>query len=206
MKKMMVFAGLLALATVAFAQESRQDLSLSGEAIGGPQVYGNTVTNTSTWGGGFLASYRYMLTPRSALEGNYGWAHNAQKFSTSTLGAPPPAGNGGNHVHTRQQEFSAAYVYTRNYRNYNPFAEIGVGAMMFSPLQDFGTQIPDLKRTTSVGGLAGLGLAYELSPSFDIRAEYRGFFAKAPTFGFATINTNRYEWFSMPSIGIAYHF
>ncbi|MDR3736764.1 MAG: porin family protein, partial [Acidobacteriaceae bacterium] len=82
MKKMMVFVGLLFLATAAFAQESRQDISLSGIAVMGPQVYGNGVTQNSTISGGFLGSYRYMVTPRSALELNYGWAHNSQKFQT----------------------------------------------------------------------------------------------------------------------------
>jgi outer membrane immunogenic protein len=202
MKKMMVFAGLLLLigitTTAAFAQESRQEFSLSGEAIAGPQVYGNTVTQTSTVSGGFLASYRYMLTPRSALEVNYGWAHNSQKFETNPLSI---------RVHTRQQEFSAAYVYTRNYRNFNPFAELGIGVLTFTPLRDPGTTDLDAVKTNkSFGGLAGVGLAYELSPSFDVRAEYRGFLAKAPNFNEANFKTGRYEWFSIPTIGISYHF
>jgi opacity protein-like surface antigen len=198
MKKMMVFAVLLLLATAAFAQESRQDVSISGEAIAGPQVYGNTVTQTSTVSGGFLASYRYMLTPRSALEVNYGWEHNSQKFHTDPLSI---------RVHTRQQEFSAAYVYTRNYRNFNPFAEVGIGLLTFTPLRDAGTTDLDATKTNkTVGGLAGLGLAYELSPSFDIRVEYRGMLGKAPNFNEANFQTRRYEWFSIPTIGIAYHF
>jgi outer membrane immunogenic protein len=212
MKKMMaVFVVLLGLtfttATAAFAQESRQDVSISGETIFGPQVYGNAVTQTSTVSGGFLASYRYMLTPRSALEVNYGWAHNSQLFSDSETHSIP--GCACIHVHTRQQEFTAAYVYTRNYRNFNPFAEVGLGVMVFTPLRDAGTASLDLsKANKNVGMLAGLGLAYELSPSFDIRAEYRGFLAKAPSFNSPEndFKTNRYEWFSVPSIGIAYHF
>ena len=201
MKKMMVLAGLLILTTAAYAQESRQEASLSAEGIGGPQVYGNAVTQTSTLSGGFLASYRYMLTPRSALEANYGWAHNSQKFSTSSLNA---------RIYTRQQEFSAAYVYTRNYHNFNPFAEIGVGALVFSPMEQASTSFLSAKRNTNIGGLGGLGLAYELSPSFDVRVEYRAFLAKAPNYGAVyggtNFNTNRYEVFSIPSIGVSYHF
>jgi hypothetical protein len=49
-------------------------------------------------------------------------------------------------------------------------------------------------------------LAYEISPSFDIRAEYRGFVTKAPDFGVASFKTNRYYLISIPAIGIAYHF
>jgi len=203
MKKMMLMMGLLvAMSAAAFAQESRQDVSLSYEGIAGPQVYGNTVTQTSTIGGGFLASYRFMVSPRSSIEANYGWAHNSQKYSTSALS------NG--RVHTRQQEISGAYVYSRNYHNFNPFLEAGIGALVFSALDDSGTSFLDTKRQTTVGGLFGGGVAYEISPSFDLRLEYRGMLAKAPDFklvnGTNNLNTSRYEWFSIPAFGIAYHF
>jgi len=45
-----------------------------------------------------------------------------------------------------------------------------------------------------------------LSPSFDIRVEYRGFVVKTPNFGFGNITANRYEVLSMPTLGVAYHF
>ena len=78
--------------------------------------------------------------------------------------------------------------------------------MIFHPIRDFGTTTFDAKQTTSIGGLFGVGVAYELSPSFDIRAEYRGFVVKAPSYGLDSFKTNRYEILSTPSIGIAYHF
>ena len=74
------------------------------------------------------------------------------------------------------------------------------------PLLDAGTNQFDAKQNTNIGGLFGAGLAYEISPSFDIRAEYRGFLVKTPDFGLDTFKTNRYEVVSTPSIGIAYHF
>jgi len=109
-------------------------------------------------------------------------------------------------VHTRQEEITGAYVYSRNYHNFNPFVEIGVGGMIFTPIRDFATNQLDTKQNTNIGGLAGGGVAYEISPSFDIRAEYRGFLVKTPDFGRADYKTNRYEWLSLPAIGIAYHF
>ena len=58
------------------------------------------------------------------------------------------------------------------------------------------------------GALFGGGVAYELSPSWDIRAEYRGFLVKTPNFSLPNgiFNTNRYEVISTPAIGVAYHF
>ncbi len=74
MKKTMLLLGALMLfAAAGYAQESRQDVSVSGTVPFAPQITGNSVQkNTSVTIGG-LASYRYMLTPRSALEFNYGY-------------------------------------------------------------------------------------------------------------------------------------
>jgi opacity protein-like surface antigen len=139
-----------------------------------------------------------MVTPRSALELNYQWAQYYTNFSTSQL----PSIN----IHTRLQEISAAYVYNFTFRRWNPFAEAGVGAFLFTPLDDSGTQQFNPKRVTNIGALYGAGIAYELSPSFDIRAEYRGLIVKAPSFGFGNFDTKRYYNISDPVVGIAYHF
>jgi outer membrane immunogenic protein len=199
MKKMMVIGALLLGSAVGYAQESRQDVSVSGFGLFAPNVQGNgvnpMVTTVTT---GFLGSYRYMVTPRSALELNYGFAQNSDKYFTSSIR------NG--EIHARQQEISGAYVYNLNFKRFNPFAEIGVGGMIFTPILDNGTHQLDAKQNTNIGGLFGGGLAYELSPSFDLRVEYRGFLLKAPDFGETEFKSNRYYVISTPAIGVAYHF
>jgi outer membrane immunogenic protein len=201
MKKTILLLGALMLTAVAgYAQESRQDVSISGTGAFAPQVNGNAVQKNTTTTLGLLASYRYMLTPRSALEVNYGYAQNTQKYMVF--------GKAQGGIHTLQSEYSAAYVYSLNFGNFNPFAEIGVGAMVFHPLKDNGTFQIDAKSNTNIGGLFGAGLAYQISPSFDVRVEYRGFVAKTPDFGLPgdIFKTNRYQVVSSPSLGIAYHF
>ena len=201
MKKTMLLLGALMVSTAAgYAQESRQDVSLSGTVAFAPQITGNSVQKNTSMTIGGLASYRYMLTPRSALEINYGYQQNTQYYQV--FGKK----NGG--IHVLQQEFSGAYVFNLNFKNFNPFLEGGPGAMIFLPLKDAGTSDLDAKRNTNVGALFGGGVAYELSPSFDIRVEYRGFLVKTPHFSLPgnTFNTNRYEVISTPSIGVAYHF
>jgi opacity protein-like surface antigen len=199
MKKMMLLGALvLGVATMAHAQESRQDASISFMGVTAPQVNGLGVfPMRSTITGGVLGSYRYMLTPRSALELNYTFAQDTIYYNNIS--------NGG-HVHTRQQEISGAYVYSRTYGNFNPFVEAGVGGMIFTPVLDYGTSNIDAKQNTNVGGLFGAGVAYEISPSFDIRVQYRGFVMKAPDFGISSFKTSRYYVVSTPAIGIAYHF
>lgn len=198
MKKTMLLGALMLMAAAGYAQESRQDASVSAIGVFGPQVNGNAVQLNSTGTVGFLGSYRYMLTPRSALELNYGFAQNSIAYRTSFV---PNA-----RIHTRQQEISGAYVYNMNFRNFNPFLEAGVGAMLFSPIRDSRTTQLDAKRNTNIGALFGGGIAYELSPSFDIRVQYRGFVVKAPDFGNTDFKTNRYQVISMPAVGVAYHF
>lgn len=200
MKKMMLLGALLVCAAaVGRAQESRQDFSMSFIGTYAPDVYGLSVHpmhSTST--GGFLGSYRYDLTPRSQLELNYTWAQYSIRYYSTTF----PQGE----VHTRQQEITGAYVYTRTYHRYNPFLEAGVGGYIFTPILDNGTHQLDAKQNTNIGALFGGGLAYELSPSFDIRIQYRGFLLKAPDFGESGFKTNRYYVNMTPAIGVAYHF
>ncbi|HTD97230.1 MAG TPA: outer membrane beta-barrel protein [Edaphobacter sp.] len=201
MKKTMLLLGALMLSAAAgYAQESRQDVSIMATAPFAPEIHGNSVQKNTTTTLGFVASYRYMLTPRSALELNYGYAQNTQKYIVFGKNA------GG--IHTLQQEISAAYVYNLTFKNFSPFAEVGVGTMIFSPIKDAGTFRLDAQRNTAIGGLFGAGVSYEISPSFDIRAEYRGFVAKTPDFGLPgdIFKTNRYQIVSTPSIGVAYHF
>ena len=200
MKKMMLLGALLVLAARGYAQESRQDVSFSGTGFFGPQVNGNGAQLNSTGSLGLLTSYRYMLTPHSALELNYSFTQNQQVYKVSFNGV------NGQRIHSRAQEITGAYVYSLTFKRFNPFAEVGVGGMIFTPIRDFGTQTLDTKQNTNIGALFGGGVAYELSPSWDVRLEYRGFLSKAPDFGISNFKTNRYEVWSIPAIGVAYHF
>jgi opacity protein-like surface antigen len=200
MKKMMLLGALfICAAAVGRAQESRQDVSMSFIGVYAPDVYGGVVhPMTSTKTGGVLASSRYDLTPRSQLELNYSFAQNSIKYNSISF----PQGE----VHARQQEITGAYIYTRSYHNYNPFLEAGVGGYIFTPILDNGTHQLDAKQNTNIGALFGGGVAYEISPSFDVRVGYRGFLLKAPDFGEPGFKTNKYYVLMTPSIGVAYHF
>jgi opacity protein-like surface antigen len=201
MKKTMLLLGALMVSAAAgYAQESRQDVSVSGSVAFAPQITGNSVQKNTSMTIGLVASYRYMLTPRSALEVNYGYQQNTQYYQV--FGKK----NGG--IHVLQQEISGAYVFNMNFKNFSPFLEGGPGAMIFTPLKDAGTSNLDAKQNTNIGALFGGGVAYELSPSFDIRVEYRGFLVKTPNFSLPgnVFNTNRYEIISTPALGVAYHF
>ena len=200
MKKIALIAFLLTVCVAASrAQESRQDFSLSGSALIEPFVASSTTVQVhSNTAFGLLASYRFMLTPNSAVEANYGITnHNFINYYVNP-----------NHyqVNTRTQEISAAYVRSFTFKKFNPFLEGGPGAFIFLPIRNSGTTSLDVKQQTAIGGLYGGGIAYEISPSFDIRAEFRGFVTKVPTFGNNQFTTNKWYNIYYPTVGVAYHF
>src|ERR1700691_630273 len=131
MKKIAIIAFLLAgCAAAGHAQESRQDLSISGTLLIDPFIASQTdVQVHSNYALGALASYRFMLTPSSALEANYGITYqNTMKYHAPNIAA---AGIG---IPVRTQEISGAYVHMFNYKKYNPFVEGGPGALIFLPI------------------------------------------------------------------------
>ncbi len=200
MKKIALTALLLAVCVAAGrAQESRQDVSISGTALIEPfKASSTTVQVNSTPAYGGLLSYRFMLTPSAALEANYGLTYqNSIGFYVNP-----------NHykVLTRTQELSAAFVKSFVFKNFNPFVEAGPAALIFLPIRNSGTTNVDAKQQTTVGGMYGAGFAYELSPSFDLRVEYRGLVTKVPNFGLSQLSANRWYNISNPAIGFAYHF
>lgn len=195
-----------ALALSALAQESRQDISVSGSGVIGVSVPGlPAVTSNIALGG--LVSYRYMVTPRSGLELNYQYSQTQFQY-TGFYNCQNPNGTTcpSLFVHARQQEISGAYVYNLSFRNWNPFAEVGAGGYIFTPIQDAKTSVFDVAQNTNIGAFYGVGAAYQISPSFDIRAEYRGLIIKVPSFSIPGARTGVYQNINDPVIGIAYHF
>jgi outer membrane immunogenic protein len=207
MKKIVLVLFLLAgFAAAGRAQESRQDVSISGIGLIPPFIASSTdVQVHSNSAFGVLASYRFMLTPNSAIEANYGVTYQNQYtyLISNSLRIP---------IQTRTQEISGAFVRSFTYRKFNPFVEAGPTALIFLPIRNSGTATQDAKQQTEVGVLYGGGIAYEISPSFDIRAEYRAYITKVPNFGLgsgnSTENLTTNKWFNIyvPTIGVAYHF
>ncbi len=197
MKKLVFFLGLLPLlAATGFAQ-SRQDVSMSFVGTLQPVITGNDVTQSSTIGIGDLIEYRFMLNPSNALEANYEYSQFTQKYTTSFSNA---------RIHSRYQEASLEYVRSFVFKKFNPFVAGGIGLFLYDPIDDTHTTTIAAKKSTSIGELFGGGIAYELSPSWDLRVEYRGTIVKDNYYGIKIYSTDRYYVINQPAIGFAYHF
>lgn len=206
MKKLFVFFCLLPmLAGVALAQDegARQDINLSFMGDIQPYVSSNSapvVRQDSTLGAGLYLGYRYLLTPSSGLEANYSYSHFTQKFSY--------AGENGR-VYTGFQEATGAYVHTFNFRRWNPFLEAGGGMVFFTPNRAK-SNVYDTQQGHGLTVLFGGGIAYELSPSWDLRVQYRAQLLSSYNFGLSSSPYNftvgRRYIMSQPAVGLAYHF
>lgn len=202
MKKLLFLLCLLPmLARIGFAQDEglRQDINLSFMGTIQPYVSGRStpfVKQTSTLGDGLYLGYRYLLTPNGAVEANYSYSHFTNKFLYS----------GGNaRVYTSLQEATFAYVRSFEFKRFNPFVEGGGGLLFFSPIGRKTTTL-DTELTKSLSVLLGGGIAYELSPSWDLRVQYRAQIFNTNDFGIKRLDTGRRYIVSQPAIGFAYHF
>ena len=212
MKKLLFILCLLpVLAATGFAQEegARQDVNLSFMGTIQPYVEGSNtasggagtttyVQQHSTLGTGVYLGYRYLLTPNGAIEGNYSYSRFTNKFTSNI---PSSA-----RIPTSMQEATFAYVRTFPFRKFNPFLEGGGGLLFFSPLGGAALTSLDTHQTKTFTVLLGGGIAYELSPSWDLRVQYRAQIFTPTDFSLARYSLGRRYIVSQPAIGFSYHF
>ena len=175
-------AVLFALAGAGFAQDLKSEVNVEGIA-GITQSTNNLILPYSaTIGGGFLAGYRYHLSPLFAIEGDYGFMRNTQKlFDIAGL-------TNGLGIQTNVQELTGAAVLgpSGNHR-FRPYVLAGGGALFFRPTNnavnslfgignDFGVTVSQTRPAFLYGGGVDIGITRYMA----LRAEYRGLLFKAP--------------------------
>jgi outer membrane immunogenic protein len=178
----------------AFAQEAGRS-EVSVQALGSfvKSTTDNGVQQSATDSGGVLANYRFFFTSDNGVEVNYGYSLNTQTYGLPT----GPFG-----VKAHQDEVSAAYVYRHPLHRFTPFAEAGVGALIFDP-----KDAPGASTQTQAAFVYGAGADYSLTKRVFLRAEYRGLVYNSPTFDLTeTSGTDRVTHRAEPSIGFGYRF
>jgi opacity protein-like surface antigen len=173
----------------------------NGRSEASVQAFGSFVKTTNQNGidqgatnsGGVLASYRFFFSNSHGVEVNYGYSLNTQTFGL-------PAGPLG--VKSNQHEVTTAYVYRHALRGFTPFAEAGVGALIFNP-----TDAPGASTQARAAFVYGGGADFNLTSRIFLRAEYRGFVYNSPTFDLGpALGTDRVTHRAEPSIGFGYRF
>jgi outer membrane autotransporter protein len=212
-----VFGSLAVLtffATAGFAQDLKSQVNVEGVA-GITQSNNNFLFPTSaTVGGGFLAGYRYNLSPLFAVEGDYAWMRNSQSFNILNIGSG---------IQTNVQELTGAAVLTpgSNHR-VRPYLMAGGGAVFFHPtnsaintLLGLGSNVGVNVNETKPAFLYGGGVDFDLTRYMALRAEYRGLLFKAPGLEIpglsgipvlGSLTSSGFTHMAQPAVGLVWRF
>lgn len=199
MKRCVVtLVAVFALATgMAFAQSSG-DFSANLTGAFGTSTSGNGLTQTPTNSAGLLLSGRFNFGQFSAIEANYGYTKNSQKYLDQF----------GNFtaVQAGVHEVTGAYVLRMNHGPVRPFALAGGGLLVFDPTSANNPLLFTGSRQTRPTFLYGAGADIRLNRLVALRAQYRGLLYKAPTFGESSLDTGSVEHTAEPSVGLVVRF
>ena len=179
----------LLLGFAATAQEIKHEITVQGSGFFTKQTTGSGITSKPTNAGGFMMGYRANLNNWFAVEGDYDYFRNSQKFL-----APKSF----TQVRTNVNAITAAGVLKLPaFRNVRPFAIAGGGVMVFDPRTHIGNG-NQARGTFVYGGGADLPVMKHVA----LRAQYRGFVYKVPDFDASNIKVDKFTHSAVPSAGV----
>jgi outer membrane immunogenic protein len=191
----LVFGGAL-LAAPMFAQEEapfyRNEASVQAFGSFTKSTTENGIQQNATNTGGVLGSYRWFFNQHNGVELNYGYSLNTLNFNQST-------GNTG--VNTYSHEATAAYVFRFPMHRFTPFAEAGVGALIFDPKNFAGASAQ-----AKPAFVYGAGADFNISKRLFLRAGYRALVYNSPNFDISGLSNDRLTHRAEPFGGIGFRF
>jgi len=188
-----IVAGIALLSMRAVAQELRSEVSVQGTGFFTKDSNGNGIENKPTETGGLLIGYRYNINRWLAAEANYGYDRNTQSYFGSTFARVQ------SNIH---QITGSAVVKLPSFARIQPYVITGGGGLIFDPTGDAGGATSQAKGAFLYGG----GADYAFTKHLSLRAEYRGFVYKAPSFNVASLKTDSWTHTAQPSAGIVFRF
>jgi opacity protein-like surface antigen len=192
---MMAVASVLSM--TAAAQEVRSEINVQGTGFFTSNRDNNGITHRTTNTGGFLLGYRYNVNNWLSAEANYGWTQNSQLYS-GDFGAASVRAD----VH---QVTGSAVVKLPTIFRLQPFVRAGGGTLIFDPTDASGNFFGATSETRGAF-LYGAGADYAFTRHLALRAEYRGFVYKAPSFNLVSLNSDAWTHTAQPSAGIVFKF
>src|SRR5271166_4950316 len=156
------------------AQEFRNEVTVQGSGFFNKETTDGGITNKATNSGGVMAGYRFNLKNWLAVEGDYDYFRNSQKFWSSSGTAFIPMNV---YAATGTAIVKLPSFKVPAFKVVSPFALAGGGAMFFDPREGSVSN-----EQTRGAFLYGGGFDVPLARHVDLRAQYRGFVYKAPDF------------------------
>lgn len=192
---LMLCAMALLAAAPALAQKAlkNDDVAVDGFYQFTQTVSGNGITDTPTKSGGGTATFRHSYHWWLGYEAGYGYTRYHENYTGVPFG-----------IQHNQHDFSGSYYVHGPTVLVQPFALVGVSALLQAPSLNGGQNVP---REWEPGINFGVGANVPLLTShLGLRFEYRGLYYKAPDFGEATLKTNAYRETSEPMVGAYFRF
>jgi opacity protein-like surface antigen len=156
------------------------------------------MTDEATNSGGVMAGYRFNLKKWLAVEGDYDYFRNDQKFSASSGTTLIPTNV---HAVTGTAIVKLPSFKMPGVKIVSPFVLAGGGAMFFDPRGGSVT-----KEQTRGVFVYGGGVDVPISKHFLVRAQYRGFVYKIPDFEMTSLKVDKYTHSAVPSAGLVFTF
>lgn len=164
-----------------------------------PTAIKNQIATNSA---GVLVGYRIHLTHWEALEVEYGYTQNGQRYYTPATA--PGTGPAAYAITSTMNDLDGNEVITtpRILGFLQPFVLAGGGVVIFSP---HGVSLPGATRQTEGMFDYGAGLDFHIV-HLGARLEFRELNFKAPYFGLAFLKTDKWTRVASPSVGLIFTF
>jgi opacity protein-like surface antigen len=198
MKTLIVGAIILILFGISSAQEVRHEVTVQGSGFFKKRTIVDGVTDEPTNSGGLMAGYRFNLKNWLAVEGDYDYFRNDQKFSARSGTTFIPMNV---HVATGAAIVKLPSFKVPGVKIVSPFVLAGGGAMFFDPRGG------SVNNEQTRGALVyGGGFDVPMAKHIALRAQYRGFIYKIPDFEMTSLKVEKYTHSAVPSAGLVFTF
>ena len=186
------------------AQDYKSEVSVQGTANLPKNSDNLDIPHEATKSGGFLIGYRYHLNPWFAVQGDYGYTRDTQKYFDPFLGEADVQAN----IH---QLMGEAVITAPSRSRVRPYALAGIGGLFFRPTNSLNNSFLGIgngsgNNQTKAAFVYGGGVDFDLTKFVALRAEYRGLLYKIPDFQIPGLSTDNFTHMAQPSVGLVWRF
>jgi outer membrane immunogenic protein len=190
--------------TAGFAQDFKSEFSVQGTANLPKNSTNIDIPHDATKSGGFLIGYRYHLNPWFAVQGDYGYTRDTQKYFDPFFGETDIQAN----VHQLTGE---AVITAPSSSRVRPYGLAGIGAVFFRPTNSLLNSFVGVgnntgNNQTKPAFVYGGGVDFDITRYMAFRAEYRGLVFKIPDFQLPGLASDNFTHLAQPSVGLVWRF
>ncbi|HLK09458.1 MAG TPA: porin family protein [Candidatus Angelobacter sp.] len=197
-------AFILLFMTAGFAQDFKSEVSVQGTANLPKNSTNIDIPHDATKSGGFLIGYRYHLSSWFALQGDYGYTRDTQKYFDPIFGETDIQAN----IHQLTGE---AVITAPSSSRVRPYGLAGIGGLFFRPTNSLSNNFIGVgngsgNNQTKPAFVYGGGVDFDINKYLALRAEYRGYFYKIPDFQLTGLASDNFTHLAQPSVGLVWRF